>query len=211
MSEPEDYTARVRVFCNDQTRNFHKKHGKTWLADFRKIDRTAEISQANAEYQDLLDYIGHRVADDPEADEWRLFDQEGDPRSMYAWYFGAPGWISPACAHGWTNWAHNRTKLSWPDLSLGGDTRYKQRKSAHEWIPGGYDVGAEIDHDREHDSQRLVNPRAAVACDCGRRETTSLPLGALALALDQIAAAGIDAVPIDVLVKATALMESGTP
>lgn len=34
MSEPEEYEARVRLFCNDQTRNFHRKHGKTWLADF---------------------------------------------------------------------------------------------------------------------------------------------------------------------------------
>ena len=38
MSEPEDYTARVRVFCNDQTRNFHRKHGRSTLAEFRRGD-----------------------------------------------------------------------------------------------------------------------------------------------------------------------------
>ena len=38
MSEPEEYEARVRVFCNDQTRNFHRKHGRSTLAAFRRID-----------------------------------------------------------------------------------------------------------------------------------------------------------------------------
>lgn len=202
MSEPEDYTARVRVFCNDQTRNFHRKHGKTWLADFRKIDRTAE-------FEEIVTYVESVAGRYPSTDKGALLAEEAGSIFVVS-YHGAPGWLSRNWPYGWTSWAHNRIRAK-AEVTPDGYVCVQRPKASHEWIPDDYNTGAEVVYDLAPGTQRRVNARALVVCGCGRRESESLPLGALALALDQITAAGIDAVPIDVLVKATALTGNSDP
>lgn len=66
-----DRAAEARVYCNDDTRNFHKKHGRTWLGTFSTPDGLGS---------DTVRWFGARV--------WMLDDHR--PTRTYSGATGGP-------------------------------------------------------------------------------------------------------------------------
>lgn len=191
----KDYLVRVQVYCDDPALNFHKRHGRHWLADFG-----LKFPDAPAGHWMRWESVGHatrkpyRESDDGPVDGAleTLVEEEIYARGLYDTDTGVPD--PYAAGNVWTEALDEQGRVIPAEITKRANPRTERARFV-DWVgeppPPDWVSQQPLVQGADWTYETVTVP----ACPCGA-SAPPFPVGALVVALDALADNGISKISL---------------